>query len=393
MDGDISSWNVAGSFFSPNRIIFGNGESARIGPTAKLFGVKRAIIIVDSALNKGVYMDAIRASLIAEGLSIDVYEKEGTEPTSGMVDRCTAHVRKHRFDLVVGLGGGSVMDMTKMVSIMATNTGKILDYEGLDRVPRRGIPKIMIPTTAGSGAEVTRMAGVIDEAGKRKCDVSSTYNLADAVILDPYLTMSLPKDLTARIGIDGLSHAIESCVARGATPFSEITALEAIRLVAGHLPTACACGDDLESRSRMLFASTLAGLALGPGKLGAVHGLAFALEVVSGLPHAACITIMIAPTMETNLKGNPGKFASIAQAMGRNTEGLTPLDAAKESVTAVRDLISRLGISTRLADYGLSRDNLPEFIDQALSFSAWFEPNPTRLDRTDMEEIFMVALA
>jgi alcohol dehydrogenase class IV len=253
-----------------------------------------------------------------------------------MIEVCGAYARKKKFDLLIAVGGGSVIDLTKMVSILATNGGKILDYEGLDKVPIKGLPKIFIPTTAGAGAEMTRMAGATDESNAKR-DVSCTYNLADVVILDPLLTLTLPKRLTAEIGIDGLSHAIEAYVAIGATPFSEMTALEAIRLINENLPSAYAQGENLKARTNMQMASAFSGLALGAGKLGAVHGMAFALEAVSNLSHAKCISIMLPYVMEANLIANPKKFADIARAMGESTEGLSLQDAAKNRSLRSKD--------------------------------------------------------
>lgn len=281
--------------------------------------------------------------------------------------------------------------MQRLASVMATNEGKVLDYAGPDRVPKKGIPKIFIPTSAGSGAEVTRMAGVTDESENAKRDISSVYNLPDAVILDPLLTLSLPSRFTAETGIDGLAHAIESYVAVGASPFAEILAIEAIRLISENLPVAYARGEDLEARSNMLLASAVSGLALGGGKLGAVHGLAFALEAVSDLSHARTIGIMLPHVMDYNKIGNPEKYAQIAKTMGESIEGLSIYEAAGKAVTAVERLLANLNISVRLSDYGISKQKLTDLVAQAMKLSVWFEPNPRNITEDDIKNIYVKA--
>jgi alcohol dehydrogenase class IV len=390
MEENSDSFDAIWNFFSPNRVMFGPGAASQTGAIVRMLGGETVLIITSPVISKMGLVKGVEESLRSEKIRTEIYDREDREPTVRMIEDCGAYVCRKRFDLLVGVGGGSIIDLTKMVSILATHGGKILDYEGLDKVPGKGLPKIFIPTTAGAGAEVTRMAGATDESNAKR-DVSSTFNLADVVILDPLLTLSLPKRLTAEIGIDGLSHAIEAYVALGATPFSEITALEAIRLIHENLPGAYAQGDDLKARAGMQLASALSGLALGAGKLGAVHGLAFALEAVSNLPHAKCIGIMLPHAMEANLTGSPRKFADIARMMGESMEGLSLLDAARKSVTAVKRLLKNLDISIRLSDYGIPKEKLSDLVKYALRLSWWFEPNPRRLDEEEIKAIFAKA--
>jgi alcohol dehydrogenase len=390
MKSGFNPFSSAGNFFSPTRIVFGCGSASEAGAAAKSLGGREILIITSPVITQLGLVQGIQRSLLSEKMKVDVYDREDREPTVQMIDECAGYVRHKGFDLLMGVGGGSVIDLTKMVSLMATNPGKILDYEGLDRAPRKGLPKIFIPTTAGAGAEVTRMAGATDESNAKR-DISSTYNLADVVILDPLLTVTLPRRLTAEIGMDGLSHAVESYVAVDATPFSELTALEAIRLINDNLPLAYARGDNLDARTNIQLASALSGLALGAGKLGAVHGLAFALEAVSNLPHAKCVSIMLPYAMEANIIANPRKFARIAQAMGESTEGLSVYDGAARSVTGVRRLLTSLDIPVKLTDYGLSREKLSELVACALKLSLWFEPNPRVLNEGDIQRIFAKA--
>jgi alcohol dehydrogenase len=308
------------------------------------------------------------------------------------VDACASFVRENGFDIVVGMGGGSALDTAKLASVMAVNEGKTLDYAGFDRVPRKGIPKILIPTTAGSGAETTRVAAITDESNNTKKAVYTIHNLPDVALLDPLLTRSLPARLTGETGIDALSHAVESFVSFIGTPFSHLLALEAIRLISENLPVAYARGDHLEARSNMLFASTLAGLAMGSGRTGAVHGLAFVLESAFHLPHARAISVMLPHVMNYNLIGNPGKYSLIAGALGERTGGMTEREAARRAVMSVKDLLRDLGVSWRLTDYGLSMDDLPMLVRGGIEQAAFFAPNPRNLTEDDVRKIYMDAL-
>jgi alcohol dehydrogenase len=383
--------SAAGNFFSPSRVIIGPDAALQIGEAARNLGATEVLIISNGLIEGLGALAGLQKSLMSCGLGVSVYRADDKEPTDEMVRKCAAHVDDRGYDLLVAVGGGSIIDLTKMVSIMAVNEGDILDYEGIDRVPRKGFPKIFVPTTAGAGAEMTRMAGVIEESTNSKKDVSSTYNLADCVILDPSMTVSLPAKLTAEIGMDGLAHAIEAYVAIDASPFSELMALEAIRLIDKNLPVAYARGSNTEARAGMHLASAFSGLALGAGKLGAVHGTGFALEAVSGLPHARCVSIMLPHIMEANMSACPNKFANIAEAMGEDVQGMPISDAAASSVKAVKNLLGLLDISIRLSDYGLSRERLSDLVIAALKLAWWFEPNPRKLSEKDLQTIFLQA--
>lgn len=280
----------------------------------------------------------------------------------------------------------------KGVSVVGTNEGKVLDYVGMDVVPNKGLPKILLPTTGGSGAEVTRVFAVTDERDKVKKVVYSNYNLADIVILDPLLTISLPPGVTAETGIDALAHAIESYVSVNATPFSDILAIEAIRLISENLPVAYAKGDNIEARSNMIFAATLAGLAWASGGLGAVHGLSYVLETEFNLGHARASSVMLPHVMAFNKIGNLYRYGQIAQAMGESIEGLSAYDAAEKSVSAVKRLLGSVNISFRLTDYGGSKESFLKLVQGGMKQARLFVPNPRNLTEHDVKGIYLKAL-
>lgn len=379
------------NFFSPNKIILGVAATKQVGREAKFLGGEKALIVTDPGVVKAGLLRGIQESLVSQEINVGIFDRVELEPPARVIDECGKLAREGGYSIIIGVGGGSSLDTAKGASIVATNTGKVLDYTGVDTVPKRGLPKILLPTT-GSGSEVTRVFAPTDETDMTKKVVYSNFNLADVVIVDPLLTISLPPDLTADTGIDALVAAIETYVSVNATPFSDILAMEAIRLVSENLPVAYAKGDHLQARFNMSVAATMANLAWQSGGLGAIHALSFILETEADLRHARATSIMLPHVMDYNKIGNPFKFAQIAQAMGERIEGLTPLEAAEKSVHAAKKLLETVNISIRLSDYGVSKEKLPNLIEGAMKQARLFPPNPRNLTREDVKNIYLKAL-
>lgn len=380
------------AFFSPNKILVGVGAANQVGSEAKAFGAKKVLIITDPGIKEAGLVEGIQSSLTSESIDVCLFDRVELEPPVRVVDQCAELIRKEGYDLIIGLGGGSSLDTAKGAAVIAPNQGKVLDYVGMDVVPKRGLPKILLPTTGGSGAEVTRVFAVTDEADQTKKVVYSHYILADVVILDPVLTLSLPPKVTAETGVDALVHAIESYVSVNATPFSDVLAMEAIRLVSESLPVAYAKGEDIHSRYNMILAACMAGLSWASGGLGAAHGLAYVLEGAYHLGHARAVSIMLPHIMDYNRIGNLSKYGKVAEAMGENVAGLSRHEAATRSITAVKRLIESVGISTRLADYGASEEDIPKLVEGSMKQARLFVPNPRNLTEDDMKGIYLKAL-
>jgi alcohol dehydrogenase class IV len=392
MEANIFSSGKVHGFFSPNKIILGPGSSNLVGHEAKTLGGKKALIVTDQGIIKTGMTEAIKESLLSSNVDVVLFDRVELETPSRLIREGARFARDEKCDVLVALGGGTTLDTTKGISVMAANKGSVLDYVGVNRVPIKGLPKIMIPTTGGSGSEVTRGFGVTDETEKTKKAVSSLYNLADVVILDPLLTLSLPPLLTAETGLDALAHAIEAYVSQGATPFSDLLALEAIRLVGKSLLPAYAKGKTVEARLDMLLAATLAGLAFSSGGLGAVHAFSFVLESDHGMGHARAVAAILPHVMEFNKVGALRKYGSIAVALGEKTEGLSDFHAAGVAVTAVRRMLEATNISSRLSDYGISEDNMPGLVAGTLKQDRLFVSNPRNLTEQDVRNIYLRAL-
>jgi alcohol dehydrogenase class IV len=379
------------TFLSPNKITLGVGAAREIGVECKALGGKRALIITDPGVVAAGLIEGIKESLESEGIRIGIFDKVVAEPPSRVIDESAQIARDEGYDIVIGVGGGSSLDAAKGASLMAVNKGKVLDYAGIDLVPRAGLLKILLPTTGGTGSEVTRVFVVTDEAENTKKVVYSNFNLADLAVIDPLLSLSMPSVVTAETGIDALVHAIETYVSVNATPFSDILAIEAIRLIAENLPIAYAKGGNLEARYNMALAANLAGLAFTSGGLGAVHGLAYVLGTEYHLSHGRSNAIMLPHVMEYNKIGGFTRYAQIAKAMGEAIQGLSAYDAAGKSIDVIRRLLEAVAISIKLSDYGIYEKDLPRLVEGGIKQTRLFVPNPRDLTKGDVEKIYEMA--
>ncbi|NWF92721.1 MAG: iron-containing alcohol dehydrogenase [Syntrophaceae bacterium] len=375
-------------FYSPLKILFGPNAIKALGGEARTLGVKKALIVTDLGVLKADLLGPVKESLESAGIAYVIHDQVEPEPPIRCVDAATAQFKSEGCDLVIGIGGGSCLDVAKGVSVMATNTGGVLDYCGIDLVRKQGAKKILIPTTSGTGSEVTRVFVVTDETDHTKKVVNSLYALADIAIVDPLLTLTMPPKITADTGMDALVHAIETYVSIGATPFSDILAERPIQWIAQYLPIAWAKGSNLEARYFMSLAATTAGLAFASGGLGAVHALAYPIGTGYHLSHGRANSVMLPHVMRYNLPGNPEKYAAIASLMGKEIEGLSDPEAALLAVEAVEELLTTLQIPFHLHEYGIPKEGLPRLVEGAMKFSRLFIPNPRDLKEEDVFSIY-----
>lgn len=377
--------------FSPNKVIFGMGSGATVGAEVASLGGSKVLIVSDPGVVKAGLLESIEQSLRGENVAYVIYDKVVPEPFSHIIDAGAAVFASEGCDVIVGIGGGSSLDVAKGISILAANNGRILDYIGIDRVPRKGAPMILMPTTAGTGSEVTRVLVMTDEEQNQKCVVFTPFALADIAIVDPLLSISMPPVVTADTGMDALVHAVETYVSMNSTVFSDLWAEQAIRLIGRYLPMACAKGTNREARYQLSLASTLAGLAFTSGGLGAVHALAYPLGTEYHMTHGRTNAIMLPHVMNFNLTGNPEKYTRIAHLLGKDTTGLSSLEAAPMAVEAVLDLEDAINVSWLLKDYEISEGDLPLLVDGAMQQARLFVPNPKDLVEEDVRFIYQRA--
>ena len=375
-------------FYSPNKILFGPDTVKHAGNEALQLRGKRVLLITDPGVVHANLIEPVKASLDAAGIFHVLYDQVKPEPPVACVEEAAERFKTEGCDMIVGVGGGSCLDVAKAVSLKATNDMAVLEMCGVDLAKKRGIPKILIPTTSGTGSEVTRVSVLIDERQNAKTVINSLYALADVAIVDPLLTLTVPPKVTADTGMDALVHAIETYVAASATPFSDILAEKAMGWIARYLPMAWAKGSNLEARYYLSLASTMAGMAFASGGLGAVHALAYPVGTEFHLPHGRSNGIMLPHVMRYNLSGNSEKYGMIAALMGEDVEGLSDMEAAENSVEAVEGLLSTIAIPYHLRDYGIPKEAISRLVEGGMKFARLFVFNPRDLTERDVRSIY-----
>jgi len=379
------------SFFSPNRILLGIGATKGMGKETKALGGTKVLIVTDSGVVNSGLVDSLRTNLEEAELKVFLFDRVEPEPSAPLVDESAQFIKEKGVDIVIGVGGGSSLDVAKGASLLASNPGNVLDYCGIDLIPKRGLPKILVPTTAGTGSEVTRVFVVTDKRDNMKKVVYSNYAIPDLAIVDPMLTISMPSKVTADTGMDALVHAIETYVSMNATPFSDLLACKAIELIAKYLPMVFAKSENIEARYHMSLASLLAGLAFASGGLGAVHALAYPLGTEYHLPHGRTNAIMLPHVMEFNLIGNRPRYALIAEMMGKGENIADLKGKATLAVEAVIGLLEDVQIPYHLRDYGIPKEAILRLVHEGMKQARLFVPNPRNLSEQDAEVIYTKA--
>ncbi|HOQ41086.1 MAG TPA: iron-containing alcohol dehydrogenase [Smithellaceae bacterium] len=379
------------SFTGAKKIVFGNGSLLTLAGHLNEHHAKNPLVVIDKNLAKTGLHEKIASILVSEGIKFTVFDKVEPEPRIELADEGAALCLKNKCDSVIGIGGGSAMDVAKAIAGIATNKGAAVDYLGLNKVPKPGLPKIMIPTTAGTGSEVTFTAVFIRKNLKKKEGMNSPHLYPDLALLDPELTLSLPPEPTAHTGLDALCHAIESYTSINASPLSEMFSLEAIALIAENLRTCVHDGKNIAARERMLLGSLYAGIGLANAGVTAVHSLSYPLGGKFGVGHGLANTILLAPVMAFNLPGALEKFADVAEAMGECIDGLPLREAAYLAVDAVEALIEDCGITSSIRDFGVKEDDFPSLADVAMTVARPLENNPRKMTKEEMIAIYAQA--
>jgi len=387
------------------RIIFGIGAVDRAGELAKEFAKNaNAIIITDKELSKIGLVDGAKKSLEGAGFKVDVFASAVREPEISEVKKIIDDVRKKDYGLVVGVGGGAAMDKAKMVAAMAETPGDLEEYVCPNDKPLKGSkPKLLIPTTSGTGSECSNTAVVI--VSKKSMGIESiktwiTGNpvLADAAVIDPSLMIGLPPRITAGSGMDAMSHTAEAVLSLQANPFSDATALKAVELVSQNLRTVYHQGTNIEARWNMALASSIGGMVIsypwvaGPATLG--HAASEGISAKYNIPHGEACGVLLPFVYWFNLPDAYGrkKIAKLAEAMGEDITGLTTKEAAEKAITATFDLLEDVGLPTGLKDYGISKKDIPMMsgyiLQRAEEMYSMSQYNPRKATLENLTEFF-----
>jgi len=370
----------------PHRIVFGNGSARNVRDEARTLGAKSILLVAGSHIVKSAVLTGIMRSLRARGSKVHIFSEVEPEPSIETADHVAEKVRERRFDLVCGVGGGSVMDIAKIASMMATNTGKVRKYLGVDLINRPGLPKILVPTTAGTGSEMTPNA-IIGTHDGTKAAIISNYAMAETAIVDPMLTLSLPPRHTASSGVDALTHAVESHISLDANPITDLLSLRAVELIARYLPTVFSKPGDVEARSAMALASMMAGISIANAGTCSGHAAAYGYAGKYKIPHGFSVGIALPYILEFSLASCQRKAEAIAEALGERAPHLGSADAARQTVIAIVRLMKRVECPMSLSQMDIPREDIGSIARGMLKMTRLLVHNPRPIDESDAVRI------
>jgi alcohol dehydrogenase len=375
-------------FSSPPRLVMGEGALEQLGSELQNLGNK-VLIITDPGIVAAGILDIVTAVLADSGVDIAVFSDVVGNPDISTVEAADKARMDNDADILIAIGGGSSMDVAKAVAVVATNGGSIADYEGVDRFSTIPLPVIAIPTTVGSGSEVTKGAVITNPETHVKMVIVSDLMFVKIALLDRRVVAGLPGRIAATTGMDALTHAIEAYVAKGANPVTDAINIGAIELIGQNLVNASK-GDE-DSLYEMLVASSMAGIGFHDAGLGAVHALANTLGAHFGVHHGTANALFLPYVMDFNLSAAPARFARIATALGVDTSGLTVEDAALAAAAAVHKLAADTGVPTKLSEVGVSEDAIEKLAQDAL-VQADLPGNPRQTALSDLVDLYRKAL-
>lgn len=379
--------------FMPTRIVIGPDKVDSVGDLCVGFGKKALVVTGKSSMRNSGYTERVTGALNAAGIETVLFDRTVSNPERKLVNRAAETAREFGAEFVVGLGGGSALDTAKAASVVATAGGDIWDYVGGADVPENTLPIVAIPSTAGTGSEVTPYTVISDESSRRKNGFMSDWIIPKVAIIDPVLMSTVPSSLTANAGGDVLAQAVEAYTTKLAHSYSDLLALESVRLCELYLRRAVRNGKDLDARAAMGWASSLAGMAIAYVDVVIGHHASEAVGALYGTHHGETAATLLVPTLEFNFEQTMPRLRDLAEAMGRSTTGMDDEKAAREGVHAVRSLLRDIGIPERLSAIGVKNESIPEFIEilneRTEDLAAG---NPCELTESSMREFFERAI-
>lgn len=381
------------SFTTVGQVHVGWGEAANLGKLlGSWFQARRLLIVTDSGLHKGGVLEPAKASLLASGFAFTIYDAVVADPPEEVLLDCVAQGRDAKAEIVLGIGGGSSMDVAKIAAVMLESEQPLSDLYGIGKVKGSRLPLVQVPTTAGTGSEVTNIT-ILTRPDHSKMGVVADQLYADHVLLDAELTIGLPALHTAATGIDAMVHAIEAYTSRHRkNPLSDAAAREALRLLSGNLVAACIDGSNRGAREAMLVGAMLAGQAFANAPVAAVHALAYPLGGRYHIPHGLSNALMLQPVLEYNMKAAAPLYAQLADSVGADV----PEDANYEAranafLRRLIELMDASGAPRRLRDAGVDRNMLPQLASDAMLQTRLLGNNPVQVTETDALALYHAA--
>jgi lactaldehyde reductase len=365
-----------------------------IGDMVKLIATKpwgKALVITDGQLVKMGLLDSLFSALDEHQLSYELFDEVFPNPTEELVQKGFAAYQAADCDYLIAFGGGSPIDTAKAVKILTANPGPSTAYSGVGKVTNPGVPLVAINTTAGTAAEMTSNAVIIDSVRHVKEVIIDTNLIPDIAVDDASVMLDIPASVTAATGMDALTHAIEAYVSVAAHPLTDANALESIRLISQWLPKAVDDGHNLEAREMMAYGQYLAGMAFNSAGLGLVHALAHQPGATHNLPHGVCNAILLPVIEAFNRPNAVARFANVAAAMGVNTQNMSEEEASFEAILAIRTLSTRVGIPSGFSQLGIKTADIEGWLDNALA-DPCAPCNPRVASREEVRELYLEAL-
>lgn len=379
-------------FQTTPRIIMGAGCLPQTIGEVKRLESGKVFIVTDPGLVEAGVAGRLERLLGEGGIAFERFDQVTPDPNLDVAHAAAEALRASGAPVVIGLGGGSAIDIAKIAALMVDNNGTLNDYFGIDLIPKPGRRTLIVPTTAGTGSEVTPIVILSDEVERLKKGVVSPYLFPAVALLDPELTLGLPPAVTAATGMDALIHAVEAFTSKNAYPMTDMLAREAMVLISDNIRTAFANGQDLDARSRMLEGSLLAGMAFANAGVTAVHAFAYPIGAEFHIPHGVANSIMLAPVMAFNMLGNLTKFAEMAELLGEETTDMSTREMALAAVEALRTLSADLRIPDHLSQFGVKEADIPMLAQGVMKVTRLLANNPRQMTQEDAERIYLSVL-
>ena len=376
------------TLLQPPRIVFGNGCAPHCAEFLASRGVKRVLLVSSTPVMPT--LGAVTAALQKSGIEMILATPVDAEPTRVLFETALKFARAEKIDGVLGIGGGSAMDVAKLVAALGRGEQTVSEIFGTNLLAGRALPLVCLPTTAGTGAEVSPNAILLDETDELKKGVVSPHLVPEAAFVDPLLTLSVPAAVTAATGLDALTHCIEAYANKFAHPIVDLYALQGIKLISQNLTRAVRAGGDLEARAALALGSLYGGLCLGPGNTAAVHALAYPLGGRFHIAHGVANALLLPHVLRFNFSAAPERYAEISVALGVARNGST-LTTAEHGVDFLTQLSRDCGVPQKLSELNISRDAIPSLAKAALQVQRLLKNNLRPLTETDAAQIYTAA--
>lgn len=380
------------NFGVPSAVQFGEGIVETIGAVLKELEVGKVLFVYDEGVKQAGIVDKVQAYIEGADVAVVSYADVVPNPPETILDKAAELAKKERVGAIVAVGGGSSIDTAKAINVLLTNPGPINQYAGINLVKNPTKPLIAIPTTSGTGSEVTSITVITDTKRKKKMVIGGRHCGATLALVDPQLTVGLPPAITAATGLDALTHGIESYVSNFASAPTEVNSLKAIELISNNLLKAYENGNDIEARTNMLLGSMLAGIAFESALLGVVHAIAHPLSVYCGLPHGVANASVLPYVMAFNGRDEKvqKRYRDIGSSMGLVVDGLSDVEAANKTLDAIKTLAEQVQIPT-LKEAGVTRDQFDLLAEASLNEEVSIMANPTKVTKEDLVKMIEYA--